>query len=210
MAFFETPRFPENIAVGAVGGPVFSTSVVVTTSGDEWRDQLWQYPLHRWDISQGIKRQADFEIVRAFFMSCRGKVHGWRFKDFADFKAAHTGIEAGRALGLTATTFQLIKLYTSGGQNMQRKIVKPVAAGFELRDGAAVLTLGSQYTLNTVTGIVTTSTARTAANLTWAGTFDVPMRFDTDSLEARNVGRQPNGTMLHEWGAIPITELRRP
>lgn len=210
MAFYESPRFPENIAVGAVGGPGFNTSVVVTTSGDEWRDGLWQYPLHRWDVSQGIKKQADFEIVRAFFLSMGGRLHGWRFKDFADFKAAHTGTELGAVIGLTATTFQMAKVYVSGSQNQTRVIRKPVAAGFELRNSGTPLVLTTDYTINTVTGVITTAISRTASNLSWSGTFDVPVRFDTDRLEARNVGRNPTGGMLHEWSGIPIVELRRP
>jgi uncharacterized protein (TIGR02217 family) len=210
MAFYESPRFPENIALGAAGGPVFSTSVVVTTSGTEWRDGLWQYPLHRWDVSQGIKRQADFEIVRAFFLSMAGRLHGWRFKDFADHRAAHSGIEAGVVVGLTSTTFQLVKRYTSGSQSMTRKILKPIAAGFELKNSGTTLASPADYTLDMATGIVTTAAPRTAANLTWSGTFDVPVRFDVDRLEARHVGRNPTGGMLHEWSGIPIVELRKP
>lgn len=210
MAFYESPRFPENIAVGALGGPAFSTSVVATTSGDEWRDALWQYPLHRFDVSQGIKRFSDFQNVRAFYMTMQGRRHGWRFKHFADYQAAHSGIESGKVIGLTSTTFQLVKVYTSGAQSMQRRILKPVAAGFELRNSGTPLVLTTDYSLDATTGIVTTVVSRTAANLTWSGAFDIPVRFDTDRLEARDVGRQPNGTTLHEWSAIPIVELRTP
>lgn len=210
MAFYESPRFPENIAVGAVGGPVFSTSVVVTTSGDEWRDALWQYPLHRWDVSQGVKKQADFQEVRAFFLTMQGRRHGWRFKHWADYQAAHSGIESGVVAEITSTTFQLQKRYTAGSQSMLRKILKPIAAGFELKDSGVTLTLTTNYTINTVTGVITTTSPRTAANLTWSGSFDVPCRFDTDSLEARHVGRNPTGGLLHEWSSIPIVELRTP
>jgi hypothetical protein len=33
MSFLETPRFPERIGYGAVGGPMFRTEIAVTGSG---------------------------------------------------------------------------------------------------------------------------------------------------------------------------------
>lgn len=203
MAFYESPRFPERIAYGASGGPEWSTTVAVTASGREQRNGSWTYPRHRWDVSQGIKTQADFETLRAHFMTMRGRLHGFRYKDWADYAVTHTD---GKVTGLTGTTFQLIKRYTSGSQTLDRKIVKPRSSGFELKDGSTVLTLTTDYTINTVTGVVTTTTTRTAANLTWSGEFDVPMRYDTDRLDGRIVARNSSG-LLHEWSAIPVVEL---
>ena len=206
MAFYESPRFPERIAYGANGGPGFSTAVAVTASGREARNGNWQYPRHAWDVSQGLNSQATFQTLRAFFLAVGGgRLHGWRFKDWADYTAAHTGDEAGVVLGLTGTTFQLVKRYASGAQALDRLIRKPIASGFVLKDTGVTLTLTTDYTLNTVTGIVTTTTTRTAGNLTWSGEFDVPMRFDTDQLDARVIARNASG-LVWEWGAIPIVE----
>lgn len=208
MAFIETPRFPERIAYGAMGGPEFDTTVVRAASGREARNQNWAYPRHAWDVSQGLNSQADFETLRAFFLAVgKGKKNGFRFKDWADFSAAHSGAGAGVVSGITSTTFQLVKRYTSGAQTLDRIIRKPVAAGFELKDSGTTLTLTTDYTLNATTGVVTTTAPRTAGNLTWAGDFDVPMRFDTDALRARIVSRNPATGLLHEWGEIPIVEL---
>jgi uncharacterized protein (TIGR02217 family) len=205
MAFYETPRFPERIAYGAVGGPRFATTVVATLSGTEQRNGSWSYPLHAWDVSQGIRNQADFETLRAFFLAARGRLHGWRFKDWTDYTASHT---TGLVSGLTSQTFQLIKRYTSGSQTLDRKISKPIAAGFVLKDVSTTLTLTTDYTLNTVTGVVSTTAPRTAANLNWSGEFDVPMRFDTDALQARIEARNAAAGLLHRWEAIPIVEIR--
>ena len=41
MSFIETPRFPDDIAYGAQGGPMYSTDVVATASGYEKRNQNW-------------------------------------------------------------------------------------------------------------------------------------------------------------------------
>jgi len=208
MAFIESPRFPERIAYGALGGPVFSTTVVAAASGREARNQNWQYPRHEWDVSQGLNSQADFQTLRAFFLAVgKGRRNGWRFKDWADYTAAHSGAEAGVVSGLTSTTFQLVKRYTSGAQTQDRLITKPVAAGFELKDSGSTLTLTTDYTLDATTGIVTTAIGRTAANLTWSGEFDVPMRFDSDELRARIASRNPSAGLIHEWDAINIVEI---
>lgn len=64
------------------------------------------------------------------------------------------------------------------------------------------------HTLDTATGIVTIVSAPSAANVTWAGEFDVPMRFDTDKLDGRIVTRQADGGgLLHEWDSIPVIEV---
>jgi uncharacterized protein (TIGR02217 family) len=200
MAFHETPRFPDRIAYGATGGPGFSTSVAVLSSGREARNGNWQYPRHAWDVSQGIKSQADFETVRAFFMSKRGRLHGWRFKDWGDYTCT---VADGRATALTSTTFQLIKRYTSGSESMDRLIQKPVTGTVAVFVSAVPAT----FTVDTTTGIVTIAAAPAAADITWSGEFDVPMRFDTDQLQGRMVARNMRAGLLHEWGQIPIVEV---
>lgn len=205
MAFYESPRFPERISYGASGGPMWSTEVVQTISGKEQRTSPWTYPLHRWDVSQGVRTATQFAELRAFFLTVRGRLHGWRFKDWTDYTATHTD---GLVSGITSTTFQLVKRYTSGSQTLDRKIVKPIASGFELKNSGTPLVLTTDYTLDATTGIVTTVTSKTAANLTWAGEFDVPMRFDTDHLQAQIVARNLTAGLIHEWSAVPIVELR--
>lgn len=201
MSFFESPRFPDNIARGAQGGPVFSTTVVATVSGKESRNSQWAYPLHAWDVSQGINTQAAFESLRAFFMTARGRQHGFRFKDWTDYSASHT---QGVVVGLTSTTLQLYKRYTSGGQSQDRKIVKPVTGTLEIKVSGSV----TAHTVDTTTGIVTIGSAPAAANVTWSGEFDVPMRFDSDALQASVVGRNLQSGLLHRWDAIRVVELR--
>lgn len=206
MAFIESPRFPDRIAYGAAGGPEFKTEISVAISGREERNSAWAYPRHSWDVSQGINGQADYDALRAFFLIAKGRANSWRFKDWSDYQASHTGDGKGVALGLTTTTFQLVKRYTSGSTTQDRLIRKPIAAGFELKDTGVTLTLTTDYTLDATTGIVTTVVPRTAANLTWAGEFDVPMRFDVDRLQGRIVSRNAQKGLLYEWSAIPIVE----
>lgn len=207
MAFYESPRFPEGISMGATGGPMWATEVIKTVSGKESRIAQWSYPLHQWDVSTGIRNAADFIAVRAFFLTMLGRLHGFRFKDWADYTASHTGDEKGVCTG-SGTTFQCVKRYTSGSQTSDRIITKPILSGFELKNSGTPLVYTTDYTLNTVTGVITTATSKTAANLTWSGEFDVPMRFDTDRLQSSIVARRPLDGLLHHWDAIPIVEIR--
>lgn len=202
MAFLETPRFPDRIAYGAIGGPMFMTEIAASSSGRESRNGPWAYPRHGWDVSQGVKNAADFAAVRSFFMVARGRHHGWRFKDWADFSATHTD---GFVLSLTSTTFQLIKRYTSGSATQDRLIQKPIHGGtIEVKVSGTT----TAHTLDTATGIVTIASAPSAANVTWAGEFDIPMRFDTDKLDGRIVARNQSAGLLHQWDTIPVIEIR--
>lgn len=200
MAFHESPRFPENIAYGAAGGPGFATDVVVTVSGRERRNGAWTYPRQRWDVSQGINAPADFAVLRAFFLAARGRLHGWRFKDWGDFQASHGD---GVVTALTSTTFQMFKRYSSGAQSLDRIIYKPVAGTVEVRVSAVV---DGTATVDTATGVITIASAPAPGDVTWSGEFDVPMRFDTDELVGRLAARNPAGQLLHQWDAIPIVE----
>lgn len=202
MAFYESPRFPERISYGARGGPEFSTVVVATVSGREQRNSRWQYPRQRWDVSQGVKTAADFVALRAFFLTMQGRLHGWRFKDWADFEATHSGDGRGVVTGITSTTFQMFKRYTSGAQTVDRKVTKPVTSTVEVKVSGVVVTA----TVNTVTGVLTIASAPSAANVTWSGQFDVPMRFDTDRLDA-TVAARNSGGLLHQWDSIPVLEV---
>lgn len=203
MSFFETPRFPDGISFGATGGPQFSTEVVTVESGREKRNARRSTPLHEWDVSHTVRSQTDLDTLRAHFLAMNGQEHGFRFKDWSDFRCL---ITQGVVVGLTSTTFQLVKRYTLGAVSKDRTITKPLAAGFVLKNSGVDLILTTDYTLNTVTGVVTTVTPKTAANLTWSGEFDVPMRYATDRFQAQIVSR--SGTeLVYALDSVPVMEL---
>jgi len=204
MAFKESPRFPERIAFGVTGGPAFSTSIVTVTSGEESRNQNWADSRQEYDVSTGVKTEADFRVIGAFFRAVKGRKDGFRFKDFADFQAT---ITEGVVEGITGTTFQLQKKYVSGSDVTLRDIKKPIA-GIVLKNSGTTLNTPSDYTLNTATGIVTTTVSRTAANLTWSGEFDVPVRFDVDKLVGQIVSKNQHDGLLISWDSIPLIEIR--
>ncbi len=198
MAFHEI-RFPDDIAYGASGGPEFATTIVTMASGFEQRNINWQAARGRWDVASGLKNQTQLDTLLAFFRGRKGRAHGFRFKDWSDFRA--TGQLIGTGDG-TNKTFQLVKNYTSGAGSESRIIKKPVSGTTKIYLNGVQLTSG--WSISSSTGIVTINTAPSnGVPVTADFEFDVPVRFDTDrmavTIEFFN---------LHQWSGIPIVEIR--
>ena len=208
MAFHEI-RFPDDISRGARGGPERRTQVVELASGDEERNASWADSRRRYDAAYGIRRADDLAAVIAFFEARNGRLHGFRWKDWGDYRsglpaAPVTAIDQALGSGDGETeAFQLVKRYESGAQAWIRRIVKPVAG--TVRVALAGVEQSSGWSVNMTTGIVTFSTAPAADVLVTAGfEFDVPVRFDTDRLDVTwDLDR------LGSIASIPLTEVRR-
>jgi uncharacterized protein (TIGR02217 family) len=156
--FIETPRFPDNIAYGAVGGAAFNTDVVVLGSGFEQRNINWNDARARWDVSHGIKIKADMANVIAFHRAMKGRAHGFRFKDWSDYQTTVTDGILTRVAG-TADQYQIYKHYVAGSLTDARKITKPVAGKVQVyRNGSTYASV-----VDTATGIVTLGALSTKA-----------------------------------------------
>lgn len=199
MAFFEE-RLDPCYSFGARGGPVFSTTVNKSTSGQRFANRNWTYPLHRYDISEGVKTKADFDRIRAFFYNVYGRADGFRFKDWADYEAT-----AQPATLVTGSTYQLLKRYTTGARSFDRPIQKPVTvAAFRTRTG---VTTSISPTVDLTTGQITVTGHTSGDTYSWTGEFDVPVTFVNDQLEAEIVNRGSAGLLI-EWPSIQLEEFR--
>ncbi len=208
MAFHEV-RFPDNISRGARGGPERRTQIVDLASGDEERNASWANSRRRYDAAYGIRRADDLAAVVAFFEARNGRLYGFRWKDWADFKSclpsqtpAATDQVIGTGDGAT-TAFQLVKIYSSGSQSWTRTITKPVSGTVKVAIDGVEITSG--WSVDTTTGLVTFTTApATGATITAGFEFDVPVRFDTDTLDVTlDIER------LGSITSIPLIEVRR-
>jgi uncharacterized protein (TIGR02217 family) len=208
MAFHEI-RFPDNISRGARGGPERRTQVVELASGDEERNASWLNSRRRYDVAYGVRRADDLAAVVAFFEARNGRLFGFRFKDWADYKSSlpsqaitPTDQQIGTGTG-SLKTFQLAKRYTSGAQTWVRTIAKPVTGTVRIALGTVEQMSG--WTLDATTGVVTFATAPGSGVIIRAGfEFDVPVRFDSDSLDVtQDVER------LGSITSIPLLEIRR-
>lgn len=209
-SFMESPRFPETISYGVSFGPEFVTVIAGNDAGFETRNRAASRALCRGDCSHSVKSEADMTMLIKFFRSVGGRYSGFRFKDWSDYTLALA--ESSLTL-VTPTTnqFQINKLYQAAvGFNELRPIRKPIAGTLVLKDSGVTVGAGTgagQWTLDATTGIVTigVGTTRIAANLTASCEFDVPVRFDTDSMPSKI---DTWGT--RSWDQIPIVELRNP
>ena len=208
MAFHEV-RFPDNVARGARGGPERRTQIVELASGDEERNASWANSRRRYDVAYGIRRADDLAAVVAFFEARNGRLHGFRFKDWADYKSGPPSQAPGPQDQLigegdgATTTFQLVKRYASGSQTWTRAIAKPVAGTVRIALGGVDQTSG--WSVDTTTGFVSFDTAPASSIAITAGfEFDVPVRFDSDTLDVTlDIER------LGSITSIPLVELRR-
>lgn len=167
MAFLET-RLLNCVAMGAQGGPSFSTGIVSVRSGYESRNQNWSQARHRYDVGMVARPLSEFEEIKAAFMVVGGRANGFRFKDAGDYtvltaagdpQPLHGTLQVGTAgLGYGVPSYQLRKLYTTGAGSHLRDIRKPVAGTLALLRGGSPVTAGvspGNYAVDTTTGIIT-------------------------------------------------------
>ena len=203
MAFHEV-RLPARLAFGSTGGVERRTDVVTLASGFERRSSPWAMGRRRYLIGANLRSLADMAELTTFFEARRGRLYGFRFRDFADFASCPPGdmSEAtDQAIGVgngTRTTFALLKMYG----DFARPITKPVEGSVKVAVGGVALADG--FSVNVETGVVTLDSPPGAGVGVTAGfQFDTPVRFDADrlevTLESFGAGRM---------AAVPLIEVR--
>jgi uncharacterized protein (TIGR02217 family) len=201
MAVFDDVRLPEDVEVGAQGGPMFQTTIVALASGGEQRNQDWSEQRCEFDVGYGISTVDDLRAVLAFFYARRGRARGFRFRDWTDYQLTNEPIDVGDGV---EDEFQIIKTYeTSGPHSYGRRITRPVANTLLVYLDGVLKTLTTHYTLGAGGVITFTSPPGNAVVISVSCEFDVPVRFDTDkfnmTLEGFEAGVVPS---------LPVVELR--
>jgi uncharacterized protein (TIGR02217 family) len=209
--------FPTDISFGSKGGPQYATSIVIRKSGRETRNQNWTYPLHVYDVSYGVKTQAQMSALLAFFHNHCGRAIGFLYKDpddsmvpTLDAAGATTsdGILGATGLGDgTTTAFQMHKRYVVGSVTKTRKITRPKNGTITIYLGGVLQTTG--FTIVYTTGIVTFAAAPgNGVAVAWRGDFYVPCRFDSDTLQVDAADRAGGSGALILSTAVPVMEER--
>lgn len=206
MSFHEV-RLPARLAFGSTGGVERRTEVVTLGSGYERRSTPWAAGRRRYLIGANLRSLDDMATLTAFFEARRGRLYGFRFRDFADFKSCAPGAVVSpddQVLGIgdgARTTFSLLKAYGEGVDAWTRLIGKPVEGSVRMAvDGVET----SAFEADQTNGLVTMAIAPEAGATVTAGfEFDTPVRFDSDrievTLESFNAGRM---------AALPLIEIR--
>lgn len=184
---FVEERFPDCISFGSSGGPGFMTNVVEFDSGIVSVNQEWDSLRARYTVTFENTPPEDIRLVEDFFYVCKGRAIGFRFKDWNDYQIVNQNIAVGD--GVT-NSWQIFKRYTSGTTIYDRPIYKPLevsSTGDDMQvtvDGV-LQTMNGQVYVNEARGILSFNTPPPAGAIVKIvyGEFDVPVRFDTDSLD---------------------------
>ncbi len=212
LAAFHEVLFPVEVAFGATGGPERRTEIVALGSGYEARNARWADSRRRYQAGSGVRTLDDLNAVVAFFEERRGRLHGFRHRDPVDDRScppsktpAANNQTLGTGNGLKAA-FQLVKVYGSGSTAWTRMIAKPVEGSVRVAVAGVERVAGTDFTIDSTTGIVTFVPARipAAGQVVTAGfRFHVPVRFDTDEIRV-----DLSAFMAGEIPSIPLVELR--
>ena len=211
MSFHEV-RFPTAISRGAQGGPERRTDVVVLGSGFEERNSRWAASRRSYNAGYGVQSlDALYEVI-AFFEERRGRFHGFRWRDHADWKSGAPGAlttPLDQAIGTgtgAALTFQLKKTYGAVHAPYVREIRKPVAGTVRVAVAGVEKAEGVAWSCDPATGVVSFAGGAIPGDgdaVTAGFEFDVPVRFDTDHLDI-NLTSFAAGDIP----AIPLVEIR--
>ncbi|WP_333816659.1 DUF2460 domain-containing protein [Tabrizicola sp.] len=209
MAFHEI-RFPANLSFGSVGGPERRTEIVTLANGFEERNTPWEHSRRRYDAGIGLRSLNDIETLIAFFEARAGQLHGFRWKDWSDYKSCAPLAEPSpddQLIGIgdgVTKVFQLRKTYLSGLQSYSRPIRKPVVGTVTVAVASDPKIETLEFALSPETGEVSFVLAPDLGTRVTAGfEFDVPVRFDTDAIQTSvasfHAGDVPN---------VPVVEVR--
>lgn len=209
MAFHEI-RFPANLSFGSVGGPQRRTEVVTLQNGHEERNTPWAHSRRRYDAGVGLRSLEDVEALIAFFEARQGMLHGFRWKDWADYKsgpASRAVSELDQIIGTgdgQCRVFQLQKTYRSGEESYVRPIVKPVLGTVLVAVAQDPKVEELEFTVDPASGLIAFETAPALGTAISAGfEFDVPVRFDTDHIQTSVASFQAG-----DVPSVPIVEVR--
>ncbi len=193
MSGFHEVRFPVRLAFGSGSGIERKTEIVSLASGFERRISPWALGRRRYLIGAGVKSLVDAAELLSFFEAREGRLYGFRFKDFADYKSCALNVAPSavdQAIGTgdgAGKVFPLCKAYGA----VVRPISKPVSGTVRVAVGGVEVT---GFTVDTVTGLVTLVSAPAMGAAVTAGfEFDTPVRFDSEridlTLEGVDAGR---------------------
>jgi uncharacterized protein (TIGR02217 family) len=202
-------RLPEAIERGSGFGPTFRNVIQEAISGNEQRFALWTKCRGVGDLSYGLLTSSDplgdFKAILAMYRAHFGSVYPFRFRDWSDYQATNSVFGTGNG---STTAFQLSMTYdpnyiffgTAGTYFYVRNITLPTGTPV-IKKAGVIQTPGTHYTISN--GLVTFASApAAAAQLVWSGEFDVPVRFDTDTLPV-----VLNEADLASVRSIPIKEV---
>ncbi|MCQ8184242.1 DUF2460 domain-containing protein [Parvularcula maris] len=180
---FRDVAFPEEIAIGARGGPSRHTDIASLASGAEVRRARWTGSRRSWQIALPSLEAAEAARLTAFFEACGGRRLSFPFRDPFDHATAEGGADISAndvSLGVgdgSRTVFPLIKTY----DEYERPIGLCVEGSLRIAVDGGELSTG--FALSTERDAVIFDTPPTdGVAVTGGFLFDTPARFASDDL----------------------------
>jgi uncharacterized protein (TIGR02217 family) len=165
-------------AYGWEGTPRWSTLITALQNGDEYRNAEWIEARHEFVAPfQNISKEA-YRQIRRMHSACRGMLYAFRFRDQLDFEAENEQFGVGTG---GVAEFQLNKVSEVDGVEYVRNVYA-IALGT-----VPTITVNgtptTAFTVNLRTGkVLFDSPPALDAVLRWSGTFDIWVRFATDTI----------------------------
>ncbi len=203
MPPFHDELFPLAIGLRANGGPTFSTIVTESANGHEHRNIQWAQARRHYDAAPGVRSEADVAKLLSFFEARQGRAFAFRYRDPLDdssaiFGEAPTALDQSIGVGNgVRTQFPLIKHYGEA----ERRITRPVAGTVLVAVNGVAQSTG--WTLADF-GVVSFALPPASGAVVTAGfRFDVPVRFEEDSLDISLASYRAG-----EARSVPLIEVR--
>ena len=206
MQAFDDVLYPLPLGQDVGVSPEFSTNVSVTSSGHERRNSLWSDARLRFDVGPGLRSEAEFGTLIAFFRARRGAARGFRLGDPFDFSSAGmTGNPGpsdqhiGTGDGLQSR-FRLVKNYGDGEEPQSRPVTRPRPDTLRVAIGGEETTA---FTLESGGWLSFDTAPPVGAAVTAGFLFDVPVRFAEDRLDVTGATFAAG-----EVPSVPLVEIR--
>lgn len=201
---FEDVVFPIEIGAEASVAPTFSTTVITSASGHEFRNVNWSQSRLRFDAGPGVRSEAELQKLLGFFRARRGSATAFRFQDPFDHSSAQMtdqpqafDQEIGTGDG-ARTMFDLVKSY---GPGERRRITRPIPGTVRVSVNGVEHASGWDLLPK---GVISFHVAPSSGSSVRAGfLFDVPVRFATDQLEINRASFRAG-----EAPSVPLIEVR--
>lgn len=205
MAFLNAP-FPERIAFGAERTVEWATALDQNSGGYAHSNQNWSQARHSFDVSLSVRVASDFELVNAHFHEVRARSYAFPFKDYLDFTVTAAD---GVGVLISGAIYQLSKNYGTSNP-YTRRITRPVSGTCTFYRTRSAVQSVITPTVDYDTGQITVSGHVFGDTYQWAGEFRVPVRYETNTLPAAIINKEPgaDGELFVRVDGIVVREER--
>jgi uncharacterized protein (TIGR02217 family) len=191
---------------GFTGGPEFQTNIQSIQSGGENRNGEWTIARHKFTAPFANISNDAYLAIKKVFLICRGRLHTFLYRDWADFTAINEPFGTGDGATKTFYLSKMSKDLDTGALYL-RAVSKPnVTAPLDTPIALKVDGVVTAATVSDTDGsVVFASAPATGAALTWTGEFFVQVRFDMDYLPFSINDRNKSGYVTN--GSVDLIEV---